>query len=104
MNARELMAAADKISGAHTGMDSQQIQEIFHSLTVERMKAKYLLDLLKETNDSKVRAETKRSLSILGTREPHLKGMINQALGSEKIVYRDVGKPTPPKKGNIQWE
>ena len=98
MNARELMAAADRLTGVHTGMNAQEIQDIFARGSHDGLTIRFLVDLLKQTKDSSIRADAKKRLSLLGGRLPHLKGTINQALAPEKIVYTRPPEPKAPKR------
>ncbi len=98
MSATELMQRADRLSGAHTGMTSVEIHDIFHALDSRKMKVTYLVELMRETTDSAVRADAKRQLSVLGAQEPGLKGFINQALAGEQIIYKRAIEPKPHKR------
>lgn len=69
---RELMAAADALSGINPSMTSAEIQARMVSMTRESLEATYLCAEYKKTKDGDRRAEIRTRLEALVSKKPGL--------------------------------
>ena len=90
MTAVQLMAAADKLTGVHTGMDSDQIRAAQASVSTDAMITRYCIERYKETSDSATRYELAERLRGAVARSPMCQVLISKEL--PKLIIR------PPKK------
>ena len=94
-SARDLMAAADHLSGVRPGMSHDEIRAKLDATTPERQLALYLCDEMKKTRDSAVRAELRARMDVLVGKFPLLRSLMNQELvGRVSITrVRPAGRP-----------
>ena len=90
MNARELMAAADKLTGAHTGMNAEEIRAA-QDVTLDTLTVRYFVEKYKEIDDYKEKYEIAERLRGALARSPGLQSYVSKEL--PKLILR------PPKKG-----
>src|SRR5690349_1603143 len=95
MNARELMAAADHLSGVRPGMSHDQIRACLVSSTLELMWIRYLLDEYKKTRDSEKRASLLERMVGWAGENRHLKSLLEQELADRvsSTSIRASGRP-----------
>lgn len=90
MNARELMAAADALTGVHVGMNADEIRAA-QDVSLDTLIVRYCIGKYKETDDSDLRYDLAERLRGAITRSPGLQPLVSKEL--PKLILR------PPKKG-----
>ena len=93
----ELMAAADRLSGVHPGMNHEQIRAALISMTPERMMTRYLIEKFKQTRDSGERGELRDRMEALVAENGHLRRLINQGLADRVSIVSKRGPGRPRK-------
>ena len=90
MNARELMAAADKLTGVHTGMNADEIRAA-QDVSLDTLIVRYYVEKYKEIDDYAEKYEIAERLRGAVSRSPGLQPCVSKEF--PKLILR------PPKKG-----
>ena len=106
MTAMQLMIEADKLTGVHPGMDSEQIRATQASMSTDMMITRYCIEKYKETNDSTLRYELAERLRGAVARSPMCQILISKEL--PRLVIRPPKKgqrkPKPRSQGEVRFE
>ena len=94
MNARELMQAADALTGVKPGMSAEEIRRR-QDITPERLKMVYLIQKYNVSSTSHDRGETREAITLLVDQFPHLGSLADQALAGRVSITREPkGRPS----------
>ena len=95
---RSLMAAADRLTGVHTGMTSDEIREAQATATTSVLWARYLIDKYKGLHASAERGETWEAMLTLATENPEVTSLIKQAFPDRVFRPAKSGRPVTKRK------
>ena len=94
-SARDLMAAADHLSGVRPGMSHDAIRAKLDAATPQRQLAAYLCGEMKKTRDSAMRADIRARLIALVGKSPEVRTLVNQALVGMVSITRQAPSGRP---------
>ena len=85
MNSRELMQAADQLTGVHTGMTAEEIRAA-QDVSRDMLIVRYVLAEYEKTQDADTRYQLAELVRGATTRSPHLQHLVSKGL--PKLVLR----------------
>jgi hypothetical protein len=94
MSARELMQAADHLTGVHFRMTAEEIRTA-QDISRDMLIIRYAIEKYKEITDSDIRYQLAELIRGATTRSPHLKTIVFKEL--PRLILRDP-KPRTGKR------